>query len=276
MQKNFRRCNSIWRAGHRFISAHPPSRAEITGEKPENESENISDKGAARDNQHEEKARYQGDREPEVEMLVSESLVHVRTLGWTDAAIRAAATTLEMSPAASRMIPGGASELALRFVTRCNANFAADLASSRPTDSKPAILVSTAVQKRLELISPYHHNWSSALKLMGSSRLTALEVARQSALLADEIAHYAGYRNPGTIWYTDRAALAALYHATELFWVADRTTNQSATWTFLRAYSELSVGARMRIGNAIDRLSTAQELGSSTISALMRSLSRGY
>ena len=259
-----------------MICAHPPSSGGVDSEKKiENESKTSTgtEEGA---NKKTRKPKFRDDGMLEVEALVTASLAEVQKLGWTNASIHSATATLGMSPAAVRMIPGGASELALRFVTRCNATLASDLASSEPFDSKPASLVATAIQKRLELITPYHHNWGSALKLIASSRSTSAGAARQSALLADEIAHYAGYRRPSAVWYADRAALAALYHATELFWVNDSTANQSATWTFLRAYAELSVGARERMGSVIDRITTAHELGTASLSALMRSMRRGY
>lgn len=210
-----------------------------------------------------------------LDMLVSASLIESKTLGWTNASITSAAEKLGLSPAAARMIRGGPGELALRYIRQCNEQLAKDLAASPKEDAKTAALLTSAVKTRLTYMQPYHHNWAAALRIIATNRRLVLRSTRESALLADELAHHVGYRSPSFIWYTDRAALISLYHATEAFWLRDSTKDQAATWTFLSAYAETAVGARKTIGGAVERVATAHDLATSSVSAVVNSIRRG-
>ena len=53
------------------------------------------------------------------------------------------------------------------------------------------------------------------------------------ARLSDELLFLAGDASVDTRWYTRRAALAAVYAATELFMTSDRSPGFDATWRFL-------------------------------------------
>lgn len=260
--------SSLWVPSNRFFST-PSSGGESTGEsspKADDGPETTKEGGSSTNEAGTET----------LDMLVDAALIEAKTLGWTDASITCAAEKLGLSPAAARMIRGGPGELALRYVRQCNERLAKDLSGTPKADSdKTARLLTAAVKTRLSYMEPYHHNWASALRLIATNRRLVLKSTRESALLADELAHHIGYRSPSFIWYTDRAALISLYHATELFWLRDSSKDHVATWTFLSAYAETAVGARKTIGGAVDRVATAHDLASSSVSAVVNSIRRG-
>lgn len=171
-------------------------------------------------------ANEAADDNADLDALVTASLRQVPALGWTGASIRAAVAELGWSPAAAGMLPGGGGELALRFVTRSNEQLADDLAplesATSPSPPEPSTDASTggdaerskmpgastgppagdrparlqhAVRARLGMVAPYHHNWGAGLLQLARPPHTG-GAARQAAVLADEIAHFAGYDDP--------------------------------------------------------------------------------
>lgn len=224
----------------------------------------------------EEDTSSRNDGQVELEQLVTASLEAAKTHGWSTAALQAGATSLGWSPAAAGMVRGGGGELALYHIQRSNRAFATMLADKTAeagtgTGRNAAVeRVVYAVRSRLEYNVPYRHNWASALRQLASTQ--AVCSARETALLADEIAHYAGYRTPSAVWYMDRAALATLYHATELFWLADPSQDQTATWVFLRSYTDVALSARGAIEGVAGNFADASGVGLATIRGLTRAM----
>ncbi len=192
------------------------------------ESADARPSGGAPDNSTASATVNTSETNADVEALVTESLRQAALRGWNDAAIRAAVAELGWSTAAAGMIPGGAGDLALRFVHRCNVELARDLASptadttDSPMPSDPPATPSArtapaapatsatpaasipdgraerlqhAMRKRLEMVAPYHHNWGSALAQL-TRPAHVRGAALQTALLADELAYFAGYHEP--------------------------------------------------------------------------------
>lgn len=137
----------------------------------------------------------------ELTLLYDATLQKVITHGWTNASIEAAVSDLGWSPASKRMIARGPVQVAEHFVMRCNTSLAEKLALENEKDaaaaggSGPVGRATFAIRERLEMIEPYSHNWSSALALQAMPQ-NAPRAVKASALLVDEIAHYAGYRSP--------------------------------------------------------------------------------
>jgi len=58
--------------------------------------------------------------------------------------------------------------------------------------------------------------------------------------MCDDICHYAGDRSTDTSWYTKRMTLAAIYAATELYMIQDRSPEYEDTWSFMeRRFEDL-------------------------------------
>lgn len=127
------------------------------------------------------------------DMLLNAMLPHVPQLGWSDAAISAAVRDLGWSPAAKGLLSHGPASAVLTLVSRFNRTLAVELAS------EPGVLVERpnraahAIRTRIEMATPYHHTWPQALGLLSLPHILPSSV-RASACLADEIAHFAGYR----------------------------------------------------------------------------------
>lgn len=143
----------------------------------------------------------EGDTRDELTILYDAVLLKVPSSGWTDQAIEAAVGELGWSPAAKRMIARGPVQVAEQFVNRCNVRLAKRLSTEDEKDAAAAGgsdsvgRATFAIRERLEMIEPYHHNWARALALQALPQNSPRAV-KNSALLIDEIAHYAGYRNP--------------------------------------------------------------------------------
>lgn len=146
-------------------------------------------------------SHFTKDEEAELAMLYDAVLKQVPIRGWTDQAISAAVSDLGWSPAASQMISRGPIEVVEEFVKRCNVKLAKRLSHEDEKDAAaaggadPVGRATFAVRERLEMIEPYHHNWANALALQLLPQ-NSRKALKSSALLMDEIAHYAGYRTP--------------------------------------------------------------------------------
>ena len=114
--------------------------------------------------------------------------------GWTESAITAGVSNLGWSPAARGMLQGGAAGLALAAMTRHNVQLAKHLSEITSNQSRRQRLA-YAVMHRLSLAKPYQDTWRDALALVARPS-HAPRTLWQSALLADEIAHFAGFSAP--------------------------------------------------------------------------------
>ena len=67
---------------------------------------------------------------------------------------------------------------------------------------------------------------------------------RELALLSDEVLFVAGSTTVTSAWYTDRAALAAIYASTELFMTTDKSQDHIETEEFLTRRLKEAEGMR--------------------------------
>lgn len=147
-----------------------------------------------------DRSQTEKEEERELHLLYDAVLDEVPKYGWTDRAISAAVTNLDWSPAATRMIRRGPVQVVEEFVRRCNVKLAERLTYENVKDaaaaggSDPVGRSTFAMRERLEMLEPYHHNWANALALQVRPR-NSQRALMTSALMVDEIAHYAGYRS---------------------------------------------------------------------------------
>ncbi|CAN8065405.1 unnamed protein product [Agarophyton chilense] len=218
--------------------------------------------------------------EEELTVLYDNVLKQVSTHGWTDRAIAAAVTDLGWSPAAAQMIPRGPIQAVEQFVKRSNIQLAKRLSQEDEKDAAaaggtdPVGRATFAIRERLEMIEPYHHNWASALALQILPQ-NSRKALKSSALLMDEIAHYAGYRDANFSWYTDRAVLGMIYGATELYWLTDKTHGRQETWRFLEKRMRDSHEMRNGISSAYVNFMTFSDAAKGTLRTIRRS-ARSY
>lgn len=117
--------------------------------------------GEARDNAEGDAAR---------EQLLEHALRHVARLGWTQAALVAAAGELGLSPAAVGLLGGSDAAFVQAFCDRCNrqletqlAGMSSELAAMRVRDR-----VAAGVRLRLAMLAPYIDSWPRAMALLAA------------------------------------------------------------------------------------------------------------
>ena len=122
---------------------------------------------------------------------------------------------------------------------------------------------------RLAMLEPYIESWASAVAIQAAPENVPTTL-RQRAMLADEmcaaagpglglagVAHGGGGSGGGGFemaaagWYSDRAAVAALYSTCELFMLTDTSPNFADTREFVAN----------RVGEMSDAAKTIEEVG---------------
>ena len=92
--------------------------------------------------------------------------------------------------------------------------------------------IKTIALRRLQANRPIIHRWQEALALLSTARHLPTAV-RELARLSDEILFRAGSTTVTTAWYTDRAALSAIYASAETFMTTDTSKDFTETDDFL-------------------------------------------
>lgn len=159
--------------------------------------------------------------------LLDEVLRHVPFEGWSQRALEAAAgdaLTLD------REFPGGVADAVRAFSDRADAAMVTVLESNKPERVRDRIAL--AVRSRLEHLAPHKEatrRLAGWLALPGHQSIAAKCLYRT----VDAIWYAAGDRSTDFGFYTKRALLGAVYGATVLYWLEDRSQGSAATWDFL-------------------------------------------
>jgi len=203
---------------------------------------------AQKEREEKEKERKEADREEEIKLeLLGASLKQVMRYGWSKEAVRAAAEELGRPSVVAGLVKGGGAELVLHHVAVCNKQLNVwmkeEVARQKEDGGKVKVgkFVREAVVRRLSMNGEYVRadRWAEALAL------TAIPPHCEGALegiqaLCDDIWYHAGDISTDYNWYTKRITLAAVYGATEVFMLQDRSPNFEETWAFLdRRLSDL-------------------------------------
>jgi len=184
------------------------------------------------------------------EAILEAALGHVQTMGWSVDAIARGCSENNLSVASVGMFSGGAGDLVLYFLRKCNKELDAkliDLKAKKPSaeerfsgvgeEEKPSHARTTeklaaAVQMRLEMILPFIETWPQAMTVAALPQNASNTMKIQAELL-DIIWQHVGDQTESVEWYSRRAALAAVYAATELHLLTDKSPSKEATWNFL-------------------------------------------
>ena len=105
-----------------------------------------------------------------------------------------------------------------------------------PNDQTPPNVsanIRALAMERLQANAPIIQHWQSALALLATPAHLPTSI-RELAMLADEILFQAGSTTVTGAWYTDRAALAAIYASAELYMTTDTSKEFVETEEFLR------------------------------------------
>lgn len=169
---------------------------------------------------------------PQADLLLDAALIHVPFDGWSDAALRAAATDIDLDMTTARaLFPRGGVDLALAYHRRGDALMRARLANHDLGLLRYSDRVALAVRLRLEAAE------DRELVRRGTTLFAlpqnAFDGARAIWGTADQIWTALGDTSRDGNWYTKRATLCAVYSATVLFWLGDDSVGSTATWDFL-------------------------------------------
>lgn len=164
-------------------------------------------------------------------LILQAALPHVAFDGWSEPSFQAAITDSGQDPALARALyPRGAVDLAVAYhragdEAMVTALGGRDLSALRFRDR-----VALAIRLRLELAD-------KELVRRGMSLFSMPGHATEGAALvwatADGIWTALGDTSRDLNWYSKRASLSAVYGATVLFWLGDRSVTDTDTWEFL-------------------------------------------
>mmetsp|Transcript_235 Transcript_235/g.974 ORF Transcript_235/g.974 Transcript_235/m.974 type:complete len:285 (-) Transcript_235:285-1139(-) len=222
-----------------------------------------------------ERVSSKGDEEIRKEVL-SAALGFVPQLGWTADAIVAGAEKAGYPPMVQGIVTGGPAELVSFFMEDANRRLAEHLADRQDVmqHMSPRKRLRYAMEHRLRMLQPLRSKWSDAMAL-GAFPSNMPQTAESLALLADELAHVAGYKydpvgGGAAKWYLDRAVVSGVYVATELFMLTDESEDNKDTWEFLeRRLDGLErAEAAIRVGNIQNLIQSTRTIAVSLGSAL--------
>lgn len=165
--------------------------------------------------------------------LVDAMLAHVPFDGWGWQALDAAASDLNVVPAAARLaFPDGAIDMVDAYTARADARMEAAM-RALPLDSmKIRERFQAAISTRLEQAAPHREAVRRATFILGSPR-HALRAMRIGWRTADSIWRAMGDRSTDFSFYSRRAIAAGVYAATLLVWLDDDSPDFADTRAFL-------------------------------------------
>ena len=195
--------------------------------------------------------------------LLNAAMKHVTAGGgWTETSLRRAAADLGYSPAVVGQLPRGVGSLVEHFVEECDSRLSVQVSTRHDelAEMSAKERVITAIQWRLAMIEPLIESWPAAVAIQASPENIPASL-RQRSLLADEICSAAGpgfglahvshsaasggFELAAAGWYSDRASIAALYSACELFMLTDTSPNFTDTKVFVeKRVSEMAEVAK--------------------------------
>ena len=178
-------------------------------------------------------SRAQDTKTQDRDALIQAALPHVPFDGWTRKVLATAAENAGLgADAAGRLFPGGVKDAVAHFMDMADRLMLADLERLDLAAMKVRTRVTTGVKVRLERWTRHREAVCRALALtpMPSFAGGALRGCYKTV---DAIWRAAGDKATDFNFYTKRGLLAAVYGATVLFWLDDRSEGNAATWAFL-------------------------------------------
>ena len=173
---------------------------------------------------------------PVEDSILSAALAHVPAHGFSVATLTKGARDAGYLEVSTNLFPTGAFSIVNYHLVTQRLALAkdtlpvADLDSVSPSDV--SINIRTLALRRLRANKAVIHRWQEALALLSTARYLPTSV-RELALLSDELLFLAGSSTVTSAWYTNRAALAAIYASSELFMTTDTSKDFIETEEFL-------------------------------------------
>ncbi|MFZ3236257.1 MAG: COQ9 family protein [Stellaceae bacterium] len=187
--------------------------------------------------------------------LIEAMLPDVAFDGWSRAALRAAARRLGMAPEeALALFPGGAADLAAGFSRWADQRMLDRLEALPLEAAHTPDRVAQAIVSRLEIVEPWREAVRRALTVMALPHNSRLAI-RLVYDTVDAIWYAVGDAATDFSFYTKRVSLAAIYGATLLYWLEDRSEGFAET----RAFLDRRLAGAARFGRVRRDLDTLAE-----------------
>lgn len=165
--------------------------------------------------------------------LLEAALPHVVFDGWSWQALEAGAADAGFANGdARRLFPRGPAEAVELFIARTDSEMEDRLARADVTGLRLHERVRLAILTRLEIVGRHREAVRRAVAFLALPGHAVL-AARSLAHTVDCMWHAAGDRAADFTYYTKRATLAAVYSATLLHWLVDRSEGFAETEAFL-------------------------------------------
>ena len=177
--------------------------------------------------------------------------------GWNGGVIAAAGARLGLAPGeATTLFPAGARDAVAAFSRWADREMLAALAVQDLAAMKVRERIAAAVHARLAVLEPHREAVRRALALLAMPHNVALSLRLLYATV-DAMWYAAGDTATDFNFYSKRGLLAAVYAATTLYWLDDRSPGAADTQAFLeRRLGDVMTlpryGARLR--ERLDRL----------------------
>ncbi len=164
--------------------------------------------------------------------LAEAMLPHIAFDGWSRSALIAAAADIGVPAAVARLAFTGPADIVEAYIANADRAMEAALLPLNLPAIKIRERIRLAVRTRLEQAEPHREAVRRALAVLARPD-QAKRAARTAWATVDSIWRAAGDTSTDYNFYTKRAILGAVYGATLLYWLNDRSEGRSDTWTFL-------------------------------------------
>jgi len=153
--------------------------------------------------------------------------------GWTKRSLAQAASRAGIAPSQlPGILPGGVGDLARWLDEWADRRMIAELEATDLTALRTHQRLILGIRYRLELLTPHREAVRRAIAL-NTPPFGLLESPRAIYRTVDALWYCAGDTATDFNFYTKRGLLAAVYGATVLYWLDDRSEDLVDTWSFL-------------------------------------------
>jgi ubiquinone biosynthesis protein COQ9 len=161
------------------------------------------------------------------------ALAEISTLGFSDAALQAAAEMAQVNPSELKAaFPNGGASLVEAFSHWADERMAERMREDKAERTRER--VAHAVRARLDALAPHKDAARRAAAFLAQPQNAPLAASLMMRSV-DLMWRAAGDRSSDFSYYTKRALLGAVYGATLIHWLSDSSENHADTWDFLDA-----------------------------------------
>ncbi|MEZ5648000.1 MAG: COQ9 family protein [Alphaproteobacteria bacterium] len=182
--------------------------------------------------------------------LLNAALPHVAFDGWSHTLLTTAAQDAGLDPLwVIRLCPNGPIDLLRFWLGETDRDMVKTLETIPLQEMRIRDRITTAVRLRLERAAPHREAIRRTLATLALPQHTSLALSSLWKTV-DAMWRAAGDTATDYNWYTKRALLAGVYSSTLLYWLDDRSVNDTATWAFL----DRRIDEVLRLPHQIKRL----------------------